>query len=209
VGSIFENDCNSEDINQDGDISKDFFDGFKGKTILAGHIHIPQKVGNVTYVGSPYPIKYTRNWERMHSCLLVDPTNGATKEFYYTEMKKVIISINKGHFGFVEAEFDGITRDDQIKVEVELSSDEIHFYPELRSEILGVIKKRNLKYDKIKHKKIEKKKVTRVRLNSRRVSSIISNRDFFDRFSNSEGLSNTVREIGINIMEKGDLNEQN
>jgi predicted phosphodiesterase len=38
-------------------ISSDWFKGLRC-TILAGDIHVPQKIGNVEYVGAPYPIRF-------------------------------------------------------------------------------------------------------------------------------------------------------
>lgn len=43
-------------------ISSSWFKGLRS-TILAGDIHVPQKVGNVMYVGAPYPVRFGDNFQ--------------------------------------------------------------------------------------------------------------------------------------------------
>lgn len=89
-------------------ISSDWFKGLRC-TILAGDIHVPQRVGNVEYVGAPYPIRFGDTFQGRALLLknngtLNCPLENIRKVTIRMEGEGVAASIYKGdHVRFIIA----------------------------------------------------------------------------------------------------------
>lgn len=57
----------------DGEITTEDLDSFNGR-IVSGDVHVPQTTNGVTYVGAPYPVKFSRIQHR-HRVLIIKPNN--------------------------------------------------------------------------------------------------------------------------------------
>jgi predicted phosphodiesterase len=98
--------------------------------IIAGDVHVPQKVGPVTYLGAPHPVCFGDKWlpRFMVSC----PENG---------LKSIPIdSIQKHSLTLVGPEacedaFEDVGGGDQIKVIVRLARDEMGMWQSLRESL--------------------------------------------------------------------------
>ncbi|KKN90067.1 hypothetical protein LCGC14_0231800 [marine sediment metagenome] len=69
--------------------SEDIFKGVKSK-IYSGDIHVPQKIGKIEYVGSPYQIRFGDNFEPR--VIHIDEY-GETHDIHFPTIKKHTVSI--------------------------------------------------------------------------------------------------------------------
>ena len=91
--------------------------------IFAGDIHVPQMVGAVEYVGSPYQITFGDNF--VGRCLLFDPKTGVRKDLHYPTLRKWTIDLGPGVIGDASIKtLSGPEAGDQVKIRLKLSREE-------------------------------------------------------------------------------------
>ena len=140
-GAIFEN---NHSLNEG--LPVDYFNVPKN-VVFSGHIHVPQEIGNVTYVGAPYPIRFGDNAK--NRVLLLYP-NGETKELYYPCIKRAHIHINHPE----EVLNQELLAKDQLKVTLHLHPSEIHKWPEFKKEIKKICEDKEFVLCGVEMKKI-------------------------------------------------------
>lgn len=105
----------------------DIFD--QDHTVISGDIHTPQKLGPVTYVGSPYLIDFGDDFEPR--VLLLD--NKGVKSIPLGGPQKRLVELKKG---YSKEDLLGYAMDgDVVKVRYELSNAEREKWPEIKSRI--------------------------------------------------------------------------
>lgn len=108
-------------------ISADYFKNFNVKRIIAGDIHVPQDIGNVTYVGSPYPVYFGDNFTPR---VFLD-TDGVITDLHYPCIKRAHIQISHPE----ELLNQGLSVKDQLKVTLHLHPSETHLWHEYKKDI--------------------------------------------------------------------------
>ena len=88
---------------------------------------MPQTIGNVTYVGSPYPIYFGDNFIPR----VIMDNDGELSDLYYPCVKRAHIRINHPE----ELLNQELLAKDQLKVTLHLHPSEIHKWPEFKKEI--------------------------------------------------------------------------
>ena len=108
-------------------ISSDWFKGLRA-TILAGDIHVPQKIGNVEYVGAPYPIRFGDTFQG-RALVLMD---GKKIDCPLANIRKLTVYYGSG--GEKESKIDQkfLTKGDHVKVVVQLSDSELGEFQDLK-----------------------------------------------------------------------------
>jgi len=98
----------------------------RNTTIYSGDVHVPQKIGNVTYVGSPHHVHYGDNFEpRVIHC------DGEGNEYSQPVpgMRRLMIDWTPGQpFPCNDVQC-------QVKVRVHLADSSLHVWQELRAEV--------------------------------------------------------------------------
>lgn len=112
----------------DSGISKDFFKGYNG-IIYAGDIHMPQMVGNVEYIGSPYPTTFGPG-QVEYRCLLIDSL-GEEADLEYQCLDKWSLRIKDP----IDLEEYDLQEGDQVKIVIELHPTYFPDWPQLKKEI--------------------------------------------------------------------------
>lgn len=108
-------------------ISADYFKDFNVKRIIAGDIHVPQDIGNITYVGSPYPVYFGDNFTPR---VFLD-TDGILTDLQYPCIKRAHVQINHPS----ELLNQSLLAKDQLKVTLHSHPSEIHLWHEFKKEI--------------------------------------------------------------------------
>ena len=109
-------------------ISKDFFKGYNG-VVYAGDIHMPQVVGNVEYIGSPYPTTFGPGGVG-YRCLLID-SDGDELDLEYSCLDKWSLRIKDP----IDLEEYDLVKGDQVKIVIELHPTYFPDWPQLKKEI--------------------------------------------------------------------------
>ncbi len=106
--------------------------------IYSGDIHVPQDVGNVRYVGSPYPVHFGDHFDAR--CLLVDE-DCSEVSLHFPTIQKMSVTLTMddlADFGRSAASWDP---GDQLKVKVELDAASKHQWDRIRKDIISTCKK--------------------------------------------------------------------
>tara|TARA_R100001460_G_scaffold27881_7_gene55930 strand:+ start:1308 stop:2276 length:969 start_codon:yes stop_codon:yes gene_type:complete len=117
-----------------GGVSSRFFSdhGFDG-LVLSGDIHVPQKIGDVTYIGTPYPITFGDDHDGRVLALGADATDFRT--ISVPTIRKLALNVTSA----VES-FD-INAGDQVKVRVSLERAEFAAWDEIKQAIVTKIER--------------------------------------------------------------------
>lgn len=120
--------------------------GFKGKGVFSGDVHVPQTLGDVTYVGSPYHVHYGDSFKPR--AMLLDLSTGQTKDFYFPAPQRRTLNI----FEVDEIRTAGLNKGDQVKVRMWLDRAELSDWEHYKREILDIIGELELKLGGIEMK---------------------------------------------------------
>jgi len=103
----------------EGDVGKRIFTDIKG-TMYSGDIHVPQKLGGLVYIGSPYRIRFGDNFEPRVVYL---EARGTTKDLHLDTIRKHVVRISNPDRLKAHKELE---RGDQVKIRVQLPRSEFH-----------------------------------------------------------------------------------
>jgi predicted phosphodiesterase len=105
-----------------------------GSVVFSGHIHVPQILGNITYVGAPYPIDFGDNYTGR---FLLIKDNGDIESIENKSIKRLMIDL------YSIADLEGLDSNCQTKVRLHLPVSELHKYTSLREEVIMYHKRVN------------------------------------------------------------------
>jgi DNA repair exonuclease SbcCD nuclease subunit len=113
--------------------SSEVYDFPKSTIVYSGDVHVPQKVGQVTYVGAPYPIRFGDSYAgRM---LIVG--KGVELSIPVTSLRKVSATVRSVD-DFVAL---NLHEEDQVKLTLQLTAKDAGRWAELQAEIANEAKK--------------------------------------------------------------------
>ena len=114
----------------EGDMGLDWLRDQKNIKIVSGDVHVPQQLGNVTYVGAPYPIKFG---DKFQGRVLVRDDHANWSDWRFPTIKKAKAVIN----GVEELNkiFPPLKAGDQLKVELVLAESERHEWQKRREQV--------------------------------------------------------------------------
>lgn len=124
------------------------FNKFKGR-VFSGHVHVPQKVGKVEYVGSPYPITFQEKEHDRH-CIIYDDKKDSVTYVHFETIRRSKYTVRVNFIGSKV-----YNEGDQVKFEVQLYQSEIFQYPEIKKDIRKYCEDNGLVLCGIKLKKLQ------------------------------------------------------
>lgn len=95
--------------------------------IYSGDVHVPQKIGELEYVGAPYPIRFG---DRFKGRIIVLGNKGRT-EWHYPTIKKAKLQISSVE----ELNKAWLKKGDQLKVELVLPREDRHRWHQFKAEV--------------------------------------------------------------------------
>ncbi len=166
-------------------MSKDFFKDYNG-VVYAGDIHMPQVVGNVEYIGSPYPTTFGPGGVG-YRCLLIDSV-GDEMDLEYPCLDKWSLKIKDP----IDLDEYDLCEGDQVKIVIELHPTYFPDWPELKKEIKDHCDKAGVELHGLEMIP-EKKKAGRIRRNRSKVARqlrVEAPEKVLGRFAENEKLDN-------------------
>lgn len=126
-------------------VEKEVFSNIKAN-IFSGHIHQPMKVGNVEYIGSPYPIYFGDNNYPGRAMILDTDTN---KWKFITPsylMSRWLITIDYYEGMNIEKELDKYrpSSQEQAKIKVLMNKNNLHLWESVKKEIADYCNIKNI-----------------------------------------------------------------
>lgn len=159
--------------------------------IYSGDIHVPQIIGDVEYVGSPYPVHFGDHFKGR--VILIGNDRGA-KDLYYPTIMRAALAISRPD----ELLNRGLRAGDQVKVRLLLAPSEKHEWDRLKREILQIGHKLKIDIHGIDLKVEQGKR--RTVLGPRKISHH-SPQEVVEQYVRAEDLGGDVLDIGLELME--------
>ena len=159
--------------------------------IFSGDIHIPQKINDVFYIGTPYPVHYGDHYK---GCgVFIKGT--ATERLFRDTIRKESLRITS----VKDLKDYELKPDDRIKIDFTLEGDEVHKWAEYKQEIEEFCKE-----NKIHIKSINLKKADTVPLdleNDFEVSKK-THEELFEEFCTHVDIPDATKAVGFSILKQ-------
>ena len=108
------------------------------RKVWSGDIHVPQTMGNVEYVGSPYHVHFGDKFKAR--CVLLD-RRGRPVDVHFETLHRVALTVRS--LDELKAA-DWLRAHDQIKLTMEVAESELHEWRVLKREALAMLKDRKV-----------------------------------------------------------------
>lgn len=115
--------------------------GFNGR-VISGDVHVPQTIGNVTYVGSPYHVHFGDNFTPRYLQLTSESLSVKFGEHFYTKApKRVSAVINK----VSDLDAYNLVEGDHVKVKMRLPREELADWDKYKKQIVDECARRKVR----------------------------------------------------------------
>lgn len=106
---------------------------FKGPKIYAGDIHVPQQIGLVEYVGSPYHVHFGDRF--VPRCVLLDK-RGRPVDLFFQSPRRVSLTVSSVED--LREQLSDLDQGDHIKLTLQLTPGEKHEWQQRRRELVDL-----------------------------------------------------------------------
>lgn len=103
------------------------------KRYFAGDIHVPQKIGDVEYVGSPYPIRFGDDFQPRF--LRYDPKADGVWDERFKTIRKRTVYIDD----VADIDGAGLKHGDQVKIRMKMSRDKFSDWKSIEADIIDAV----------------------------------------------------------------------
>lgn len=167
-------------------LSRSIFDHTKA-LVFSGDVHVPQKLGKITYIGSPYRIRFGDSFDPRIILL-----NGSKQtDLKFPCMKKHTIELfDSDDMSWVK----DVSPMDQVKFRMNLKRSEIHDWETHKSKLLEAAKSCNVVVHGVELKVLDK--IKRVQDKEVEKPQELTDRDFFDKYCKREKIGAFEKAIG-------------
>lgn len=167
---------------------------FDAPLVLAGDVHAPQQVGQITYVGAPYRVRFgdAYNPRVLH-------LDGAynLSDLKYPCPSKISLCIRSAN----ELLSANIRKGDQVKITIELAQEEAVQWAEHKAKTMGVLRELGAEIFGIKLKLPEPRR-PREPKQSKQSGFAPTPKAVFEAYCQAEGLKGVLKETGLALLEE-------
>ncbi len=171
-------------------LSRKIFKGYKGD-VISGDIHVPQTIGPVMYVGSPYHVHFGDHF--IPRVLLIHDNTLA--ELHFTAPRKLTYEINDPE-ELLGLDF---TSGDQLKVRLKLSAAELADWSNLKCRVEEICKERGTYLHAVELLKIGKDQSKRSKAPP--IAIKLSPLQAYEKFCDKENIKGHIRTMGQSLLE--------
>lgn len=165
-----------------------------GCRVFAGDVHKPHTIKPVTYIGPPYHVRFGDNF--IPRCCILNEETGKLRDIHFECPRKWSLKIREPEDILNNKD---LRKGDQVKIELELTREEIVDWPVFKDRIVSVLKDLELesygiglKVDKTARSR--KQEIDDVARHNKEPAEVL------DSFCNSEKLSRTIRKVGMKLL---------
>jgi predicted phosphodiesterase len=161
--------------------------------VVAGDIHVPQKVDSVTYAGAPYPINFGDDYQPR--VLVWDGSRRKLKSIKRLSIKKSVVSVREPED--LHDEGLNLDEDDQVKLVVKLRRRDVSSWREKRAAIMQECEDMGLVVRGIEMREISKKQ----KLSSKKSGKATDPTKIVTEFCEKFNLDDSLLEVGQSVVE--------
>ncbi len=170
--------------------------------VLAGDIHKPQKVQNIEYIGSPYPIHFGDEFKPRG--LLLDPKTRDLTTRKHTTLLKITVEAASIEDMIDQLEEVGAEQGDHVRVRYYMPRADFYTWADLKQEIYKVIEKKyKLRVFAVElHAEDEKKKTAQTQTPNKQSIASQTNSVIYGRYCEHVKPEETIKSIGSDIVKE-------
>lgn len=164
--------------------------------VWSGDIHVPQVIGPIEYIGSPYHVHFG---DRFTPRVVLLDKRGRSHDIHFESIHRVTLQV--GSLAELADEMDKLRPGDQVKLRVRLTQADKHEWPALKKEAAGRLKEAGvlvegveLALDKGRRRFSEPGK-------GEAPAQRLSDPQVVERFIRAEGLTADALDVGLQIIE--------
>jgi len=177
--------------------------GFRGSGIFSGDVHVPQVMGDVTYVGSPYHVHYGDSF--VPRVLLLDMDTGETSNLSFPAPQRRTINVNDAD----EINLASLRAGDYVKVRVWLDRHELVDWERKKREVVERCKMLGLNLGGLELKKKDDSEGASSKATDRAAAGVepllaVSPGQVFDRFAEREKVDPYTTDVGKELLQDED-----
>lgn len=165
---------------------------FEGPRTYSGDIHVPQVIGGLTYVGSPYHVHFGDNFEPR--CILLD-RKGEQHDLHFETIRRVVIKVST----LEELKRKRFRPGDQVKLRVELPERDAHRWASIRRQATDWVSERGAEVHGVELIVVRER--TRVQIGGRPTRATFTPQESILRFVEREELGAEAFNAALDILE--------
>lgn len=162
---------------------------FKAPVCVSGDIHRPQQVGPITYVGSPYQVRFGDDFKPR--VLLID--NHQFKDLHFSAPRKWSLMVRDYEEILNHKE---LTQGDQVKVIIELTREEVVEWAKIKDQVLKACQSRGVEVYGVEMKT---NSTQRERIKQEGPTGKTT-QEYFKSFCASENVPSQMKQAGVKIL---------
>lgn len=164
----------------------------KDQRLYSGDIHVPQVIGDVIYVGSPYPVHFGDTFDAR--CILLE-VDGTTRDLKFYTVQRLILDLTLDTLW----DWPDLYEKDQVKFRIHLKASECPKWDRIRREVLDKAKGMKLEVVSIQLKAGRERK----RLTSRGevVTTTVAPERNVERFVHRRELGGDLLDAALDVVE--------
>ena len=164
----------------------------KAGTVWSGDIHVPQRIGPVTYVGSPYHVHFGDSF--IPRCVLLD-RKGQETNLYFKSIKRVVVKVTS----LRQLKRMGFEAGDQVKLRVDLDEEDSHAWSRIRREALAFLDDQEVVVHGIELNVV--KSTNRLGVGDRQGRVVLSDPESIYAFVERESLGASALDAALDVIE--------
>ena len=171
-------------------ISPKIFSGTDAR-VYSGDIHVPQKIGKITYVGSPYHIHFGDSFKPRVLLISAD----SEKSLHFKTVSKPVLNIKSPEDLYKKG---GLKEGDQVQIRITLPRSEFALWNDYRQRIQEITDDLGLQNFGIRLiEKVKRKRLVVDEIEDSKRSML----DWFESFCKEEGVGKEEYETGLSLLQ--------
>lgn len=157
----------------------------KPRAVWSGDVHKPQRAGIVTYVGSPYHVRFGDQFEPR----VILYKNNKEQNLYFPAPRKLALTVRN------QDDLKVIKKGDQVKLHIEMKREDITDWPNQKQRLISVAKELGAEVFGVDLTVLGGSEIKTKAMKHR------DNKQILKDFSKSEGLPADLEEVGLAFLE--------
>lgn len=183
-------------------ISANLLTAAKAKSIWSGDIHVPQRIGRVNYIGSPYPIRFGDSFKPRAVLLTDDLSKAQDLETPRFGRHRIVLDpgrLDVGVLSIVDELHNHSSPNDQVKVRVRLTRVQFVEWEKIKREVVEACVKAQVELCGIEVERIEEQPKIR-RRGQGSAAPALTPQQILEGWCQRQGVEKSLAEAGHKLL---------